>query len=495
MKRFVQIVSVVVVLATFAATKVGAQNFNAASPIDFFTNVASRLLSSQLNVDLPRIEIYPTNQYTPAVHRLLQVAANVYDATTTNFFPSVFRPTFNVVLENGNTNVYINGYEQVASITGTSDAQLDLPVNAADFASTFGLGIFTNVNVYGVPWIIGAKKGFPNFNEFAMESAFQLSRKLQVTRPSTNAPITSYQYNQIFNLSISNQLGVECWNSYTNNFDDSVVIYVTDFPTVVLTNDEGFSASFTTMVSGVLQIPNATNSVWPDYNPAVNPLLAPASFQIPLNTSSVPVPPSIYRFNDGNPFLTTNLALPYESNVVINGSSYPQPNWSLAVTNNLRVIILDGTNIIDYVQLRGPNSSRTNLNAEIQAEWDAAPYNTGYDDLWDTNLIADGLPFGLVNQLGISLGSYGLGSGPNAWSNTMGATEIYNEINGFRAFFHYGPLPSIFNYTNDIALDSMTTNLQVPYTPIATTFQHITWQANDPLVHYLASDLNGAPNN
>ena len=40
-------------------------------------------------------------------------------------------------------------------------------------------------NVYGVPWIIGAKKGFPNFNEFEMENIFQLTRKLQLTRPNT----------------------------------------------------------------------------------------------------------------------------------------------------------------------------------------------------------------------------------------------------------------------------------------------------------------------
>ena len=84
--------------------------------------------------------------------------------------------------------------------------------------SALGL-IYTNVNVYGVPWIIGAKKGWPNFNEFAMESTFQLTRKLQVTRPSTNSAASAhYQYNQMFNLSLSNQFGVECWNSYTNNY-------------------------------------------------------------------------------------------------------------------------------------------------------------------------------------------------------------------------------------------------------------------------------------
>ena len=78
------------------------------------------------------------------------------------------------------------------------------------------------MNVYGVPWIIGAKKGFPNFNKFNLQSAFQLTRKLQVTRQSTNDTYADnpdhYNFNQMFNLSLSNQLGVECWNSYTNGY-------------------------------------------------------------------------------------------------------------------------------------------------------------------------------------------------------------------------------------------------------------------------------------
>ena len=152
-----------------------------------------------------------------------------------------------------------------------------------------------------------------------MESAFQLTRKLQVTRPSTNAPVSTYQINQMFDLSVSNQLGVEYWNSYTNSFNDPVAIYVTDSQTVTLTNDEGLNTSAAMILSGSLEIPNATNSVWPGYNPTVDPLSTPTSFQIPLNTSAIFIPPSIYRFNGGSPFLTTNLALPFESNVVVNG--------------------------------------------------------------------------------------------------------------------------------------------------------------------------------
>ncbi len=31
----------------------------------------------------------------------------------------------------------------------------------------------------------------------------------------------------------------------------------------------------------------------------------------------------------------------------------------------------------------------------------------------------------------------------------------------------------------------MTNEMQVPYTPTATVVQHVSWQANDPLVHYI----------
>ena len=45
------------------------------------------------------IPLWPTNFYTPSVHRLFQLAANIYDATTNRslvypYLPSVFRPVF-----------------------------------------------------------------------------------------------------------------------------------------------------------------------------------------------------------------------------------------------------------------------------------------------------------------------------------------------------------------------------------------------------------------
>src|SRR5438876_11797929 len=101
-----------------AHVQAGRPAVDSGTPIDFFTNIASHLLRSQLNLELHRLELYPTNQYGPAVHRLLQVAANLYDSTTNRaltaypYLPSVFRPLFT----NDNGVVYITGY---AEETGT----------------------------------------------------------------------------------------------------------------------------------------------------------------------------------------------------------------------------------------------------------------------------------------------------------------------------------------------------------------------------------------
>jgi hypothetical protein len=464
---------------------------------------------------ITNIPVLVNNQfvYSPAIQRVLQLAANIYDATTntatltTPDFPSVFRPIF----EHDNFgNVFIVGYTNVNSlsggpntVSGPGDVQLALPYDVTSLSNlVFSRSIpsFTpitdvsgDVNVYGVPWIIGAKKGFPNFNEFALESSFQLTRKLQVTRPSTNSPLSDYSYNQMFNLSLSNQFGVECLNSYTNDFLRPVAIYVTCTNSSLLTNDEGFIDNINFSLFGSLLITSADNSGhgWPGYNPIINPLMAPISFQLPLDTTYSTVPTSIYRFDGGAPFLTTDLDLPFETGVNINGNPYPQPHWWLMTTNNVRVIILDGpsagpNHVIDYVQLRGPNSTR-DLTSEIISNYDTAAGPDGSDQ-WNTNY-QNGLPIGMISQIGVSLGSYNAGLGSAAWNNTDPDLRN-NEIDGFLEFFGYSPLPTTLGEAQAIAAASVTNAIQAPYTPTATVVQHFSWQANDPLVHYTADDLN-----
>jgi hypothetical protein len=470
------------------------------SPIGFFTNVASRLLSAELNVDLRQIQIYPTNQYTPAVHRLLQVTANIYDATTTNVYPSVFRPLFSRDQNGLGTNLFVSGYTEVASVTGPGDLQFSLPVTASDLAGTNIAVINLPVNVYGVPWIVGAKKGFPNFNEFYMESAFQLTRKIMVTRQSTNVPVPVpsptdpfWGYYEMFNLGLTNQFGVECWNSYRSNYTGQINIYVTDDLTMTLTNDENdFNYTTNFFFTVLLQANN-----WQGYNPNDNPLLAPGSFLTnSLTTNFTAIPVSVYRFNGGGPFLTTVLNLPFETNDTGFGI-LPQPHWGLTMTNNLRVVMVDTSDpnnwkVIDYVQLAGPCSSR-DLFAEIQNGYDTVNggNNTGYNDLWDTNLI-EGMPLGIANQYNVSQGNGNPTYNSSKWGRDQ--KSAYDQINAFCAFT-MGPGFLELTYAgyvpdqNLIGAAVATNEWQMPYTPSALVVQDIAWQANDPLVHYTASDL------
>ncbi len=560
-----------------------ATNFMSWTPLNFFTNAADRMLRAYsqewlvespsnylatygsftnistavnptlnpTNMPVPfgisHIPVLVNNQfvYTPAVQRVLQLAANTYDATTNRAgvlsanFPSVFRPIFEVVAEPPAqpvyTNIYVVGYEPVTNsfgdiggVSGPNDFQLALPVSIADLLdpnlhdpNLRGFGpsnnvpvpaIYANVNVYGVPWIIGAKKGFPNFNKFNMESAFQLTRKLQVTRDSTNDTYVdnpdTYHFNQMFNLSLTNQFGVECWNSYTNGYhpnDDGLVIYARgNIRHAALTNDENLSIDLPAFpIFGSIQIP--PGNIWPGYNLAVDPFGSLLSFQIPLNTNVTIITNSMYRFNVGGnveepghtgPYLTTNLTLPYEQNVTFPNNPdplYPQPHWILTTTNELQVFMLDTTanHIIDYVQLSGPNTTR-DLTGEIITNYDVPVVSgqAGGSQLWNTNY-QNGRPIGLLSQVGVSIGNYKALPGSGAWDQSDPTLQA-NEIAGFAGFMGYTPnlpLPLTLEQVQAIAAAQMSNAIQAPYTPTATVVQHVSWQANDPLVHYLASDL------
>jgi hypothetical protein len=548
----------------------GQTNFAPWTPLQFFTIAADRMLraysqewltespsnyvttysmtanigtiADPTNVPAPfgitDIPVLVSNQfvYTPAIQRVLQLAANMYDSVyyySNNAvtpvgpgypasLPSVFRPFFNRVTiydPSGTpvfTNVYICGFSEVKSVYNYN-SQFGYPLSAPfslDFPSTLNAMKESTVgpnyiNIYGVPWIIGAKKGFPNFNEFAMESVFQLTRKLQVIRPDTNSAVSDYQYNQMFNLSVSNQLGVECWNSYTNDYFRLVDIYVTNYVYATLTNDENFSINLAFLITNSLSITPASygGNGWPGFNllgSGQAPLLTPASFQIPLDTNVTIVTNSTYHFNVGvsyeepghfGPYVTTNLNLPYEVGVNINGSAYPQPHWWLMTTNYLQVVMVDHASggIVDYVQLSGPATTR-DLTGEIIANYDTAvngaPRFNGYSDMWDTNFDshAPSMPYGLDNQIDVSKGLHGIIPWPTGgWiaGNTPQA-----EIDGFRAFFHLGQLYWGPGTSQAFAEGSMTNAMQAPFTPAATVVQHIDWQANDPLVHYTTNDLN-----
>jgi hypothetical protein len=490
------------------------------SPLDFFTNVAARVLLTEMNVDLNHIEVYPTNQYTPAVHRLLQVTANVYDATTTNYFPSVFRPLFTL---DGAGDVFISGFTNVPSVSGPADPQLESPLDAAAWAALPGPVINLATNVYGIPWIIGVKKGFPNFNEFVEENILGVTRRLQVTRDldyeKANFPkIRLTGTNQMYIFSLNSSMGLDFWNSYNSNFANNVTVVYRGSTWLNLTNDDpGFDGNPTEVRQpmGVFFANTNSCSGWPGTTPWIGGQPNPGSFFTPLNYLDYPVlTNSVYRTVDANRtpgalppgfngpclipanyFGALGMTVVFETNMLPTSAGYPfpLPHWGLLTTNRLQAFILDftggdgGAHVIDYVQIEQVTGQ--SLNAEIFMDDDGGVWNTNIDR-------RTGVPIGIENQIIISRGLEGVPTEDGVWQGDMEAflygTTPPAQQASFGAFFApYGAVvtvPGWGGYAGASASNFMS-RVVAPYAPTRFAVGYTILQVNDPLVHYLASDL------
>jgi hypothetical protein len=473
-----------------------ATNFVPWTPIEFFTNAADRMLrvSSEewrrLNPNA-YLETFGTNQllgvgnipvvvsnrlvYTPAVHRLLQLAANLYDASTytNNNLPTVFRPYF---VRRG-SDVFITGFEEAS--TDVAEA-LTEPLDIATFIGlrqriSDNPAQPTRINVYGVPWIVGAKKGLPNFNEMAVESVFQVTRKLLVRRTAA----TSYETNQMYVLGVTNRLEVELWNSYRTNYLRPVDIYVSNHMTMVLTNDRIAGQWRHEWRWGAHYISNFWSGSGLKLDkgfPVANSFVVVSNQYPLLRTSILRATPPRYESDEGQ-------TIQFERQ-----TTFPVPQLGLAVTNRIHAVVVDRNSqrIIDYVHLLGEPIVRDLTEEMGRAHRSDLP---GYAaQLWDARRHG-GDPFdqraptrGIVYQMDVSLGGAFARLPPEVWRNygeynLQGGQTVASAIAGFNAFF-------------DANSDwSKRPTAQVPFSPTRRILMRQSWQANDPLVHYTPGDL------
>src|SRR6185369_13803848 len=102
------------------------------------------------------------------------LTANIYDATRVELkagpgspdLPTVYRPVFRREPKSG--AIFISGFveERTTAFLNLPWYDMNVPAQRAQ--------IDGNVLVYGIPPIIGVKKGYPNFNEFALQTAVQI---------------------------------------------------------------------------------------------------------------------------------------------------------------------------------------------------------------------------------------------------------------------------------------------------------------------------------
>jgi hypothetical protein len=464
-------------------------------PVQFFTNAAARLLADAgygTNIvdyagGIPKIhiQIYPTNYYAPSVHRYLQLAANIYDASTTrsfnvpdatNGFPSVFRPVFFDESTGGKgTNVWIVGYTEVTnidvSLVATNVAQLRRfhDLNDRDNRPIAPLDM-----VYGVPLVIGAKKGFPNFNEFGLLQDISVVRNLKYHR--SGAALTT---NQVYTMGISNVFAIEAWNSYGTPYSRNLeLVAVADVITKV-TNEAGIcrdgNNNFLSVTSSYPVVTNILASTWKGFVSSQSR----QSFVFPLGAIS-------YSFLTNSDFaFNQNRFLPSGQLTTDPPNNFPVPHWKVMLRPRVRFALLDLTanRIIDYVNI-----------SEQEAPVDVAQIMQGTDNGGDapcdgnfngqmgsffcTNRVGASLvtsvpTYGVVNQFGVSIGSIQVND--TFWSSfNLQVSDRQASQNTFR---------------NRILGTDATPDFAAPFVPRRVIHQSISWQANDPLVHYVAGDL------
>jgi hypothetical protein len=162
------------------------------------------------------------------------------------------------------------------------------------------------------------------------------------------------------------------------------------------------------------------------------------------------------------------------------------PQFGVLVTNRLQVFMLDFTNgfyhVIDYVHFAGPDSS-FNVNSNL------ADTDNNHLGVWDTNYppgssAPNGMTYGIQNQISYSKGGNAQGVPDDGrWNGdpTLPGSLTYQE-DFFKAFFKPGNKSGIAT--------NLQLSVQAPYSPTRNIIQYFTWQANDPLVHYLGSDID-----
>jgi hypothetical protein len=478
-----------------------ASNFIPWIPVQFFTNAAVRLLANAgytvgtgpnnlvytntANGSLQlHIQIWPTNYYTPSVHRLLQLAANIHDATTNSvnasypYLPSVFRPIFTGVPLHSPTNIYIIGYQEAtnASMAGLGPGPTPVMRDLTSPQDRAQVGVNPNDMVYGLPAVVGAKKGLPNFNEFAMETTIQITRKLEFRRPDGNPTAPVNQTNQMLLLCISNVFGMEAWNSYVAPYPNSLQVIgaVDSFATITVTNEQGVLMS-----SGSNLVRNSSSTSVPGgswYGYTAN-----GAFKLPLNpaTNNYIILNGTYLASVGQ---FTGAATAFER-----GLGFPVPHFWLSLRTRARFILVDNhfNRIVDYVNLDSTEPplditlmAATNGLCEAEYIPDGAP-----GSLWCTNRrvnLVTSPTYGVLNQIGISLGSPQPDINAGRWNNSAngvtgsGGTE--DAINFFRG--------QLYNTSK-----ALTNKFYTPYEPTRTIYYETSWQANDPLVHYTVGDL------
>jgi hypothetical protein len=480
------------------------------TPLGFFTNAADLLLRSQVYTFTNYVTNYPgfpgvfypsnyllatfgitnipvyvsTNPgivYNEQIHRMLQVAANIYDAAySTNlaaagatpvYHPSVFRPLLQYTNYGGNSfAVNIVGYAQVLPSTRVYNQIL-----SQGFKDITNSTITTNDFVWGIPWVVAADKWLPAFDQYIYTSRIEFLRQLLFVRqtnsagPITNAPPAST--NQFYVMQISNLFGMDAWNPYMSNFhgaSDTLTVIATNFVTITLTNNAAYPYNFwTNFTFGNYTKVSFTNT-WPasSQSPETGQT---KGFKTFLQTNFVFLPLVYYSEALQQLVVLTNNGTPFDGFLAqdIGQKHWPTHYWSLNITNHVCYALFDGNatsgTLLDFVNL-GPFGSSANITQ-----------------------------LAISNSIGQSPGEFAVAPSTDIYSSSPMSQGVLNQItdavNNDSTGAFYGSLNGLTPCIAGAWFTTIAAGLGTILTPFYITDDMHSWEACDPLVHYTTGDL------
>ncbi len=467
--------------------------------LTFFTNTAELLLRSQdfeivtnditatnlppstefAHFGLTNIMVYSSENtnihYSAAIHRMLQLAANIYDASGNNngdaatgiMYPSVFRPVFdwkfeaagtpratNFFVFRAATNVYITNWVAVTDTTFVQNPFRSL---------SSSIPIAPNDNVWGVPLVVGVKKNLPNFNKFAYITAFDVTRKLKYMRTATTPGLIPDGY-QMALFSVSNVFGVEGWNSYRMTaFPLALNLYITNAGTVTFGNEVTNVTGGYTNVINQSYAQNSWQGNFPKrYSAELSTLVNSNSFKT-FATNLIALPESQYAENKvGRAFQPHPTDLDYQL-VKENKNTFPVHDWYINTTNYLFYLLTDQTgHILDVVNI-GDFYSHLNINSNLISHGVPPTINP-----WSTNRVV---------------------GDPNANMNQGVLYQLQVATNNVGARGYTPQQGAGLNFATFLQGQGTNIAMNCPYEPSATLQFKTFFEANDPLVHYTLDDL------
>jgi hypothetical protein len=223
------------------------------------------------------------------------------------------------------------------------------------------------------------------------------------------------------------------------------------------------------------------------------------SFQVPLQSSFWILPNSQYS-------QTNQVFIIPPNDQFESPSLFSAPHWWLRLITRVRYVVVDSASnrIVDYVNLscaRDPFDISWALmgNRNLVNTQYSLPYPSVLDqDQWITNhwdlnskqqSYSDTDPtYGILNQYDLCLGV----TGPDpvqGWKNYAIGPEFHGDTSAATRFFRYqfglGSSDGTFGRSNVF---------YAPFSPVGIINFNVSWQANDPLVHYTIPDLTDAFN-